>query len=229
MSDRPRWMVVWYNAARVMVRLAGATLFRVRYSGVENIPAHGGVILAANHQSTLDPPLIGAGVPRRLNFLARKTLYRCKPFALLIRSLDAIPLDQEGSPLAGLREALRRVRRGEATLIFPEGSRTWNGPIAPFQPGFAVLARRSRAWIVPVAIEGAWHAWPRWARLPRFEPVHVHYGPPLSPEDIARMDDTQLVQEVERRVREIHAELCARPVFRRRTWRPRPPTPLPPD
>ncbi|MCR4414484.1 MAG: 1-acyl-sn-glycerol-3-phosphate acyltransferase [Thermoguttaceae bacterium] len=229
MIERPRWMGLWYDAAKSVLHLAGSIFFRVQYSGQENIPPTGGLIIAANHQSTLDPPLIGIGVPRRLNFLARKTLYRFSPFGMLIRSLDAIPLDQEGSPLAGLREALRRVREGEGTLIFPEGSRSWDGKIAPFQGGFTVLARRSNATIVPAAIEGAWDAWPRWEWFPRTGNVHVHYGAAMPPDEVHRLRGDALVREVERRVREIHAELCRRPVFARRTHRRKPPNPLPPD
>ncbi len=229
MIERPLGMGLWYDTAKSLIHLCGTIFFRVQYSGLENIPRTGGVIIAANHQSTVDPPLIGAGVPRRLNFLARKTLYRFAPFGMLLRSLDAIPLDQEGSPLAGLREALRRVREGEGTVIFPEGARSWDGKIAPFQGGFTVLARRSRASIVPAAIEGAWDAWPRWETFPRMLPVHVHYGPPMSPEEVQGLKGEALVREVERRVRAIHEELCRRPIFMRRTRRPKPPASHPPD
>jgi 1-acyl-sn-glycerol-3-phosphate acyltransferase len=224
MIERPLWMRLWYDFAATSTRFAARLFLGLRYTGLENVPREGAVIVAANHQSTLDPPLIGGCSPRRMNFLARATLYRFKPFGEMIRALNAIPLDQEGSPLTGMREAMRRLKEGEPLLIFPEGARSWTGEIEPFQSGFTVLARRSRAAIVPAAIEGAFDAWPRWQKYPRIAPVHLHYGPAMSPDEVQRLKGDDLVHEVERRVRAIHAELCRREVFLRRTRRPKRPS-----
>jgi 1-acyl-sn-glycerol-3-phosphate acyltransferase len=98
-------------------------------------------------------------------------------------------------------------------LIFPEGTRTRDGEVAAFRPGFTVLAARSGAWILPVAIEGAFEAWPRWRRLPQRGTIHVQYGEPISPQEITGRDERELVAEVERRVRQCHAMLKARPAF----------------
>ena len=102
-----------------------------------------------------------------MNYLARETLFRFAPLGWLIHSLDAIPIDRDGLGLNGIKESLRRLKRGEMVLIFPEGTRTRDGEMAPFRPGFTVLAARSKAWILPVAIEGAFDAWPRSRKLPR--------------------------------------------------------------
>jgi 1-acyl-sn-glycerol-3-phosphate acyltransferase len=216
MTERPLLSRVWYEGWRKVVLAVGGVLFRLRYSGQENVPLEGPVILAANHQSYLDPPLIGAGCPRRINYLARIGLFRFAPFAWLIRSFDAIPIDQESGGLAGLKETLRRLKRGEAVLLFPEGSRSPDGQIQPFEPGFTALAYRSRAAIVPTAIEGAFDAWPRYRRFPRPGVVHVHFGAPVLPQDYARCDERELVARVEAEVRRLHAELRNRPVFRKR-------------
>ena len=197
------------------LQLIGVLAYRVRYMGGRNIPPEGGVLLVSNHQSALDPPLVGLGSPRGINCLARDTLFRFGPLRWLIRSLDAIPVDLKGIGLGGLKESLRRLRRGEMVLIFPEGTRTKDGEIAPFLPGFTALAVRSGAAILPVAIEGAFAAWPRGCKLPRPGRIHICYGRPILPEQIEGRDQRELLAEVERRVRRCHAQLRRHAVFAR--------------
>ena len=120
----------------------------------------------ASFDSNLDPPLVGVGCRRRLCYVARKTLFSGF-FGWGIRFSDAIPLDQEGSSLSGIKATLQRLKQDKAVLIFPEGSRTLDGQIAPMQPGFCRLARRSGSTILPVGIDGAYQAWPRTRLLPR--------------------------------------------------------------
>jgi 1-acyl-sn-glycerol-3-phosphate acyltransferase len=194
---------LWYWSLQRVLYLVGVLLYGVRCSGRENIPSEGAVLVVSNHQSHFDPPLVGMACLRRMNYLARDTLYRFAPLGWLIHSLDAIPIDREGLGLGGIKESLRRLKRGEMVLIFPEGTRSRDGEIARFRPGFTVLASRSGAYILPVAIEGAYSAWPRWRRFPRpFGKIHVHYGVPLRPEQLQGRDERELVEEVERRVRQ---------------------------
>jgi 1-acyl-sn-glycerol-3-phosphate acyltransferase len=150
---------------------------------------------------------VGIGCPRQLGYLARDTLFGFAPFGWLILSVGAIPIDREGSGLGGIKESLKRLKRGEMVLIFPEGTRTRDGEIGPFRPGFTALAVHSGAAILPVAIEGAFRAWPRSRRLPGSGRIRVHYGVPLSPKEIAGRDQRELLAEVERRVRQCHAEI----------------------
>jgi 1-acyl-sn-glycerol-3-phosphate acyltransferase len=203
----------WYEFLRGVTRSVWSTAYRVRYTGRENIPREGPVLVVSNHQSYLDPPLVGAGCPRRMNYIARKTLFRNGPFGWLINSLDAIPLDTEGSSLGGMKETLRRLRRGEMVLIFPEGARCSDGEVGPFQPGFTTLAVRSRAAILPVAIEGAFQAWPRTREWPRPGTIHVHYGVPIATEQLKRGGEEPLVAEVRRRVCQCQAILRRRFAF----------------
>ncbi|MBN2022411.1 MAG: 1-acyl-sn-glycerol-3-phosphate acyltransferase [Pirellulales bacterium] len=195
----------WYGFCKRILQLGWVTLYRVRVSGRENIPAEGPVLLASNHQSHFDPPLIGACCPRRANYMARRTLFPFAPFAWLLNSLGAFPIDRDGVGLAGVKETLRRLRRGEPVLVFPEGTRTYDGRIAPFRPGLAALAARSRAAIVPVGVAGAYDAWPRWRPLPGPGRLVVHFGPAIAPDEVRALDDRALVAEVERRVRAAHA------------------------
>jgi len=198
-----RWC--WYAVSQVLVQLAAVLLYRVRYSGQLNIPAAGPLIIVSNHQSHFDPPLIGMGTRRQMNYVARGTLFGFAPFRWLISSLGAIRIEREGIGLGGIKESLRRLKRGEVVVLFPEGTRTHDGRLGEFHGGFITLARRSGAAILPAAIEGAFDAWPRHRMLPRLGEIHVRYGTPLTPETIATMSDEQVLAEVRRRI-----ELCLR-------------------
>ena len=201
MSSRSYLNQGWYATAKHSVHALSALLFRLRRTGLENVPREGGGLLVANHASHLDPPLVGSVCPRRLNFLARKTLFDNPAFGWLIRSLDAIPIDRDGMGLSGVKETLRRVRRGEMVLLFPEGTRSPDGRLAPLKPGVCSLARKGRAPIVPVGLRGTFDAWPRGRGL-RLAPIHIHFGQPISPEEIGDLDDEQLLATIERRIGE---------------------------
>lgn len=207
MSERPLANRLWYGILQRLCQLVGVYAYRVRHSGRENIPAEGGVLVVSNHQSHFDPPLVGMACPRRMNYLARDTLFKFAPFRWLINSLDAIPIDREGIGMGGLKETLRRLKRGEMVLIFPEGTRSRDGEISKFRPGFTALAVRSKAAILPVAIEGAYTAWPRRQKFPRLGKVRIHYGQPMLPAEIEGHQERELLAEIERRVRQCHARL----------------------
>jgi len=190
--------------------------YGVRFYGQNNLPESGAVVLISNHQSHFDPPLIAAGVRRRLNFLARKSLFRFKPFAWLIDSLDAIPLDKDGIGFAGIMESFKRLKNGEVVLIMPEGERTWDGKIAPFLQGSLVLAQRTKAAIVPASISGCYEAYPRTKKYPSlWGRIRVVIGKPILYEDIKDLPEEELRHLCEAKV----AELFGEAVNKRKTWR----------
>jgi 1-acyl-sn-glycerol-3-phosphate acyltransferase len=127
--------------------------------------------------------------------------------AWLMGSLGAIPFDREGSGLSGLKESLRQLKRGEMVLVFPEGTRSGDGELGPLRPGFTALAVRSQAAILPVAIEGAFQAWPRWRKFPGRGTIRIHFGRPILPAEIAACEERKLAAEVEQRLRECQAIL----------------------
>jgi len=201
MAERPFIQRYGYTALRAFCRLTGVVLFSVRCQGRHNMPREGPVLICSNHQSFFDPVLVGLVFNRRLNYLARQSLFRFLPFRWLIRFLDAIPIDRDGLGLSGLRESLRRLKRGEIILIFPEGTRTPDGSVLPLHPGFCALARRGKATLLPVGLDGAYDAWPRSAKLPRRCSIHICVGEPLSPAEVGELTNEGLVGEVERRIR----------------------------
>lgn len=205
MADRSLAKQLWYKYLHVTCRLTFTGLFHFRCTGRENEPAAGGALVLSNHQSMFDPVLVGATLERRLNYMARETLFAFAPFRWLIQSLDAIPIDREGLGLSGLKETLRRVKRGEMVLIFPEGTRSPDGEVAALKPGFSALARRAKVPLLPIGIDGAYQAWPRDHAFPGLSTIHVHVGEPIPAEEAATADERELVAEVERRIRACHA------------------------
>ena len=189
-----------YDVLRVLARLVSVWFLRLRVAGRENWPASGGALICANHQSYFDPPLVGLTCGRRLTYLGRTTLFANKLLAPIITFLDTIPIDRDGGGLAGLKETLRRLKRGDMVLIFPEGTRTRDGELQPLKPGFCAVARRSRVPLVPVALDGAYDAWPRTSPLPRGGRLAVVIGKPISAAEVTELSDEQLVAELTRRI-----------------------------
>lgn len=196
---------LFYDFLRIFSRIMGVLFFRLRVRGSENFPAEGGGLVCSNHQSYFDPVLVGLSSDRRMSYLARDTLFRGK-FGWVIRFLDAIPIDREGSGLSGIKETLRRLKLGEMVLIFPEGTRSEDGELLPIKSGFCSLARRGKTPIVPVGIDGAWKVWPRSAKYPKLGRLAVVVGKPISPEAMAELSDEQLVEEVRSRIAEALAD-----------------------
>jgi 1-acyl-sn-glycerol-3-phosphate acyltransferase len=210
MAKRTLWRRIYYRFWWWVVRFILVLFYRVRIHDERYVPMAGGVLLLANHQSHMDPPAIGSVVRRPLNFVARKTLFKW-PLSWHFDMLDAIPLDQEGVSLSGIKETLKRLRDGEGAVIFPEGTRSWDGEMQPLMPGFCIIARRCRVPIVPVGIAGAHEAWPRGTPFPKLSgSVHIQFGPPLLPAESAKYNDEQLLAEVDRRIRQCYAQARAK-------------------
>ncbi|MFT7641725.1 MAG: 1-acyl-sn-glycerol-3-phosphate acyltransferase [Pirellulaceae bacterium] len=192
-----------YKILHIFCRLCGVIFFRIRVKGRENQTA-GGALICSNHQSFFDPVLVGLAFEQRMNYLARKTLFKFPPFRWLIEYLDAIPIDRDGMGLQGIKETLRRLKRSEMVLIFPEGTRTRDGHVASLKPGFVALARRGKQPLIPVGLDGAYAAWPRESALPRLSTIHICIGEPITAEQIEQWSDHEIVTELESRIRECH-------------------------
>jgi 1-acyl-sn-glycerol-3-phosphate acyltransferase len=161
------------------------TLFGLKIVGAENLVTEGPVLVASNHQSFLDPPLIGNLYQTEMVFLARKTLF-VGFFKWLYRHWNAIPVDQERPDMASLKTIIRKLKEGHRVLVFPEGARTFDGSIGPAAPGIGLIAVKSGAVIQPVRIAGARDALPRGSARIRFARITVSVGPPirLTPEEL---------------------------------------------
>jgi 1-acyl-sn-glycerol-3-phosphate acyltransferase len=165
------------------------------------VPLSGPVLLVSNHQSNLDPVLIGLACPRQLKYLARQGLFFW-PFSWWIKALGAVPIDRDRGSIAGIRTTLRLLNEGEAVVVFPEGSRTPDGRLQEMLPGFCLLARRSGATLVPVGLNGAYEALKRGAAIPRLAEISLVFGPPIHPAQYQALSNEGLVQLVTDRIKD---------------------------
>ncbi len=164
-----------WRTFRVLFRL----YFRWRVYNRDRVPAEGPFILAANHASFLDPPLIGTACPRPISYLARESLFRFPGIGAILRTVYAIPVDREGGGAAGLKGILDRLKHGGGIVLFPEGTRTPDGRLQPARSGIGLTVIKSGALVVPTRVFGSFAALNRHARFPRPRTIQVKFGAPL--------------------------------------------------
>lgn len=196
-GDRSRISLLWYRGVKAVVSTWMAAIGGCRSTGWRNMPESGGVILVSNHLSYLDVFILGIGVRRPLNYVARSTLF-LPGLGTLIRSVGGFPIQREGMGASGMKETLKRLRAGGVVTLFPEGTRSRDGELGEMKAGIALLVSRAAVPVVPVGLAGTFRAWPRGRLLPRPHPIRVHYGPPILPTDLEGLDPravTALIRE----------------------------------
>ncbi len=160
------------------LRALARAFFGYRVIGKEKLVEEGGVLIASNHESYFDPPLIGFAYDRAVFYLARKTLFR-GPAAWLYPRLNAVPVNQEEPDMSSLKRIIKTLRSGERVVVFPEGARTPDGELQPAAAGVGLIAAKSRAIIQPVRIFGARECLPRGSSRVRFHPITLVIGDPI--------------------------------------------------
>ena len=168
-----------YRIGWTCFRVMYATYFRWRVFNAERVPLQGGVILASNHASFLDPPLVGSGLKRDINYLARESLFRFPGIGALLRSWNAVPVDRDGGGAKGLKTILDRLLQGNGIILFPEGTRTKDGKLQPARSGIGLTVIKSDAVVIPVRTFGTFEAFGRNHKFPRPHRVAVKYGRPM--------------------------------------------------
>lgn len=224
----PVWKLVVYELCRNAATLGATVFMGYRAHNARRVPQHGAVLLVANHQSFVDPPLIGGCIrPRHFDFLARATLFKNPVFGRLIGWLNSVPIDQSGGDAAAMKEIIRRLREGRAVLVFPEGSRTPDGSVHGFKRGISVLLKRADCPVVPCAIEGAYDAWPRSSKAPRpwTCPVETNYGHPIAHDELMKDGPDAALARLRAEVEALRGEL--HDSIRRRTKGRYPTSPAP--
>jgi 1-acyl-sn-glycerol-3-phosphate acyltransferase len=169
-----------YYAGWLTFRIVYKAYFRVRYLNAERVPLTGSVILASNHASFLDPPLIGTGLRRGINYLARESLFRYRLSAMILKSWQVVPVDRDGGGAAGLRAILDRLLNGGAIILFPEGTRTLDGNLQPARSGIGLTVIKSTAPVVPVRVFGTFKAFGKHVPVPLPHRISVKYGQPMT-------------------------------------------------
>ena len=155
---------------------------QIKLINYQNIPAKGPAIIACNHVSYLDPLIAGFGTRRRINFIARASLFKNPLFGWFLRRLGAFPLKREGgSDASAIKRSLRLLRSGKIVVIFPEGTRSHDGNLQKGQSGVGMLAFKSNAIVVPVCISGSEKALPRNSKFLKPAKIIARFGSPLIP------------------------------------------------
>lgn len=195
--------VVW-KFVQVLFRIYFSVFFDLKVYGVKNVPRTGGALMVSNHQSLLDPPLLGVRVFRPMSYMAKSELFRNRAFAWIIRRLGAFPVRQGAGDVGAIKETVSRLKEGRMLNIFPEGGRTETGEIGPMQSGVALVVRRAGVPIIPVAIHGSFEAWPKGKRFFHRHPIRMAYGPPL---DVTGMKGDEIVRLIDRSIRTLFDRL----------------------
>jgi 1-acyl-sn-glycerol-3-phosphate acyltransferase len=169
---------VFYSIAHPVVRFFLRLLFRFQASGLENVPA-GGAIIAPNHISNLDPPVIGCALPtrRRIHFMAKEELFKNPVVRWVITQLCAFPVRRGTADRGAIRSTLSLLAAGELVGIFPEGTRSKTGQLGKPEAGLAMIAAKAGVPVVPTAIFGTAKVFKGGHILP---PIRVVFGQPLT-------------------------------------------------
>ena len=211
-------MRLYYRFCRFLCHCFCTLYLRARVSGRDRVPAQGGVLLVCNHQSFMDPILAAMALPRESAYMARDSLFRQPLFARFIASLNAYPVRRSEADLSAIKETLRRLRRGEVVVIFPEGTRTPDGRIGPMLPGLAAIAKKAQVPLVPTLIDGIYQAWPKGQVVPSPGDVVIEYGRPLWPAEYANSSAEQLMDTIQQRLVAMQERWHGRVPARRLKW-----------
>lgn len=161
--------------------------FRGDVIGLQNLPAQGAFLIAANHSSHLDPPLVGCHIPQQVSFFARKTLWKPGVASWWLDAVETIPVDRDGgSDITAMKRVFGALKADRVVILFPEGTRSFDGKLQSPKPGIGMLACRAGVPVVPARLFGTFEAYGRGGRLRLGTPVSIIYGKPIQP---AEYDD----------------------------------------
>ena len=159
-------------------RSAGKAFYNLNLVNEEKLVREGGVMMAANHESFLDPPLIGISHPENVTYLARKTLFTGVS-KWLYTNWDAIPVDQDNPDMTGVKKIIKALRMGKKVVMFPEGERTMSGELGAALPGVGLIIAKSQTTEQPMRIFGAREALPRGSGKMKMAQISVVVGDPI--------------------------------------------------
>ena len=199
----------WYTLSKVVARF----FFSFKVIHPERMVEEGPLILASNHQSYFDPPLVGICSRRGVYYLARKTLLQIPLLGKLLPQINVILVDRDGNDMSALKSVIRTVKSGNGVVLFPEGTRSVDGSLQPGKAGIGLVIAKTRAPVQPVRIFGSYEAFPKGSDKISLTPITVVVGKPvrftdadLDP-DLHRGDERALYQHLSDRVMTAIAEL----------------------
>lgn len=191
-----------YELCRVLFTFIFKFIFRWQVTGLENLPKSGSFILAANHISLWDPPLMATAVPQKVHYMAKEELFRFAPFGRLIKNLGAFPVRRGAADRGALKAAITVLNEGKVLGIFPEGTtKHQKGELGQAKPGLALIAAKAKVPVIPVAITGTNKVFENFWSLPRFT---LSFGKPLTIDSKAGREELDTFgQELMSQIREM--------------------------
>jgi 1-acyl-sn-glycerol-3-phosphate acyltransferase len=166
---------IFYNLAKLLARM----IFSMRVIHPERMVESGPLLIAVNHSSFFDPPLAGICSRRGVFYLARKTLLKWPFFGPLFPAMNVIPVERDGNDMSALREVIKKVKDGNAVLLFPEGTRSIDGNLQPARAGIGLVIAKTGAPVLPMRIFGAYEAFPKNARRFQLSQITMVIGEPI--------------------------------------------------
>jgi 1-acyl-sn-glycerol-3-phosphate acyltransferase len=198
---------VVYNFMRALLRILSSVWFDLKVYGKENVPETGGVLLVANHQSFLDPAVLGVQLRRKASFLAKSELFENPIFGWGIRRCNAFPVRQGEGDVGAVKETIRRLQEGHMLTVFPEGGRSPDGELQPILNGASLVVRKAQVPIVPVIIEGSFKAWSKDMKIWQRHPIRVMFGKPAV---VHHLKAKEITAFIDQQFHELLAELRAK-------------------
>jgi 1-acyl-sn-glycerol-3-phosphate acyltransferase len=204
----------FYRFAAALVGGLAKLLFHPTVEGVENIPLSGPVLIAPSHRSNVDFAFTLFMSPRKVFFMAKDGIYKSKLFGDILTRLGAFPVHREGADRESMRLAEEVLRRGQALVLFPEGTRKSGFTIETLHDGAMFIAARTGATVVPVGIAGSEKAMPVGAKFPRFAKINIVVGKPIAPPSsegrVSRSAVAEKTVELQKALQEVYDESRSR-------------------
>ena len=171
-----------YIIAKVIFSIFCKIYFRLEVKGADNVPKKGGVLVASNHSSFLDPVIIGVGICRATYYLTRQSLFKIPILGLLLRALHTIPIKRAMMSVSTFKELIKSLHSEKAIILFPEGTRSIDGKLGQGKMGVGMLALKADVPIVPAYIDGAIKAFPKDGKWIHSKKIRVVFGKPIMPD-----------------------------------------------
>lgn len=197
---------LWYLFWKMVLWAIAKIAFRLRIEGRGHEPARGPFIVAGNHASSIDPPLVGIALRHRAAYMAKHELFNVPVLGPLLRSIGVFPVRRGEPDRRAIRRSLDVLESGGILVMFPEGTRSPDGRLQKPEPGAAMIALRTGALVLPAAVINSHRILPKGSRRPKFQQVIVRLGPPVTvPRVVGRLDHetleewgTRIIEAIER-------------------------------
>lgn len=197
---------MFYSVIKALAFFILKVFFRMEVKGRSNVPKEGGLLVISNHCSQMDPVIIGSVLPRRLYYMAKEELFKIPFLRSLIVALGAFPVRRETGDLRALSKIVDLVKKGEAVLLFPEGSRSEDGEVKEFMHGVSFIAFKAGVPVLPVAVRGSFEAMPKGKVIPKLTKISVRIGELVRVDGLSRRtkeEMTLFTSDLRNRVRDL--------------------------